>query len=194
MLGKVPLPRRPKEWVAEPRIQVLSGSKGRRGWERGCGGGGGEELRPGHKDCRGGLPRLAPFHTRRTRIRHGSTCSRECPTLRLSLSGGSKGVSEPPTAPAPANCSFLLCCWPALRNWLLQNVELGVRLLPLLPPICSPGAEVACPTFEGEVCAARCNRTPESRVTVCPWASYFFSWVPSSFRIGAAPGALKIGW
>lgn len=51
-----------------------------------AGAGAGAELRQGHKERRRGLPRLAPFHTRRTGIRHGSTCSRECPTLRLPLS------------------------------------------------------------------------------------------------------------
>lgn len=32
VLGKIPLLGRQKEWVAEPRVWVLSGSKGRRGW------------------------------------------------------------------------------------------------------------------------------------------------------------------
>lgn len=49
VLGKVPLPGRQKEWVAEPRAWVLSGSKGRRGWKYGVGEGEGRSLDPDTK-------------------------------------------------------------------------------------------------------------------------------------------------
>ena len=113
VLCKVPLLGRPEEAVAEKLVQVLPVSGGRGGGEGGCGGGEGGEVRQGHKERQRGLPRLAPFHTTRTRIRHGSTCGGECPTLRLPLSSDQR-LSRSPNSPSPSELLLSALRWPVL--------------------------------------------------------------------------------
>ena len=95
-----------------------------------------------------------------------------------------------PAAPAPGNCSFLLCGDHNGPSGTGCSLRSSWDPLPSPPPHgrCLLGPQWGAPP-SGEVCAVRCNRTPEASppLTHCvPRGQTISSLVPSSFRIGAA--------